>query len=156
MTKITKKEIEEMRSRLDPKIRIEVPEGCAKASERFSEKDWEAVVMINDEISKRTSYGTREERADEPSIVLSWSNAGKTWYIMRRKVDTGEIETLDANQLLVPISSVRYNRIKECLGVLPLYFGSTEAWSKGEMAHADAIEIWAYGQLERMQRELDV
>lgn len=153
MSKLTDDEIDELDKQLKPKYIIEITKNCIEASNSFNEKDLQAMILANEEISKRVYYGIREETTQADGIVLSWSNGSKDWYGGNDKINRGKKLHLDANEIFLPISPERFERIKACLGVLPLYFGSFEAQAKGEICRADTLTIWGKGQIERMIRE---
>jgi hypothetical protein len=98
--------------------------------------------VINNEISNRRSYGTREEALlkGQSGKVLSWSNGSASWYFGPTYKGPDSIG-LDANQVLVTygpggwpreLNSPRiWDSFKEMLMDLPLYSGSTEAKQRG-------------------------
>jgi len=141
---------------LNPKYKLDIPEECIKSSEKFTEKDWKACVELNEEISKRTTYGIREELANKDGVMLSWSNGSRKWFGSGGKIKKGSVVSMDANELFAPISPSRFERVNDCLGVLPLYFGSTEAQLREEVPRSQAIEIWAKGQIDYMLRKKGV
>ena len=49
---------------------------------KLNEKDLEAILKATDEIAKRTSYGLRNELAEEKGTILAWSNASKKWIVL--------------------------------------------------------------------------
>jgi len=120
--------------------------------QNLNERDLKALIEVSREIEKRTSYGLRKELAEEKSTVLAWSNASKAWFVYRT-VDKGEEVILDANQILVPISPGRAERIRKCLPALPLYALSFEAKERGEVPKAEATIAWALKQLEKVESE---
>ena len=120
--------------------------------QNLNERDLRALIEVSREIEKRTSYGLRKELAEEKGTVLAWSNASKTWFVYRT-VDKGEEVVLDANQILVPISPGRAERIRKCLPALPLYALSFEAKERGEVPEVEATISWALKQLERIEAE---
>ena len=63
---------------------------------------------------------------------------------------------MDANEIFLPMSKARLDRIEPCLGVLPLYFFSTESQMRGEITTAEAQYEWALRQLEKIGREKGV
>lgn len=133
--------------------RIDIPEDCIKASKKFNEEDWRMLAFANEEISRRLSYGIREELAEKDGIRTSWSNGSRSWMGGRQKITKGTIVSMDADEMFLPMSPVRFERIHGCLGTLPLYFGSFEAKARGELLEAEATRIWAKGQLARIERE---
>ena len=130
-----------------------ITEDCKKASEKFSKRDWQAVIDTNRVIQTLTCYGVRSEQTPTDGIKIVWSNGSKDWYCGSRKIPKGMELRLDANEAFLPISPVRFDRIKKCLDVLPLYCFSTEAWTKGETPQEEAMLGWAIKQLERVNRE---
>ena len=150
---MNKDDVDELDKALNPKTYMDIPEGCIKASENFTERDWEICKLANEKIARRLSYGIREELVDDDGIRLSWSNGAKAWFSSGNKIKKGEVVSMDANEMFLPISPARLGRINECLGTLPLYFGSFEAQESGEVLRADALELWAKGQVDRMKRE---
>lgn len=130
-----------------------ITEECKKVSEKFTKRDWQAVIDANKKIAELTSYGVRSEQAETDGIHISWSNGGKNWFGGNQKIAKGTEMRLDANEAFLPISPERFNRINKCLDVLPLYCYSTEAWTSGEVSHTDACLGWAEKQLERINRE---
>ncbi len=131
------------------KQHVEIPEKCAEISKNFTKKDYEAVNIANNEISKRNSYGRRRIDRDENGIIILWSNGSKEWGITHKSKSPNR--TLDANQVFLPISPERFKRIKGCLGVLPLYFGSLNSFERGETSSAENFAIWANGHIKRMK-----
>lgn len=135
-----KKRLQEIAEMCDPKV--------------LTDNDAFAIATADDKIKKRTYYGMRREKADKPSVTLSWSNGSRSWSVSSRRIEAGEEVTIDANEILVPFSPTRMNRVLPCVIDLPLYFASTEAWARDEVVSAKtAIEVWALGQIEGMQRE---
>jgi len=120
--------------------------------DNFNDKDLEALEKAVNEIARRTDYGLRREYAEEPSTILTWSNASKSW-IVTRTVDAGEEVTLDANQIMVPVSPFRIKRIEKCLPMLPLYELSFEAKERGEVPPKLAEVTWALKQMKRVEEE---
>ena len=87
-----------------------------------------ALVTINNQIESRTTYGVREETVTEmPVNMIRWSNAQEGWYIVKSNLFIGDIVQLDANELLVPYTSLVINRIREELLPLPLFTHSFES-----------------------------
>jgi hypothetical protein len=85
------------------------------------------IETINNKISKRNTYGMREEIAYNRGYIISWSNACKRWNIGYYQIKKNEIINLDANQIFV---EARKNDIIETLdklNELPLYNNSYEA-----------------------------
>jgi len=130
-----------------------VSDECKEASKKFTKRDWQAIIHANAQIEILTCYGMRSEQADADGIVISWSNGSKDWYPSTGKISKGTELRLDANMTFLPISPKRFERIHKCLGDLPLYCLSTEAWTRGEVSQAEAFHGWATKQLERLERE---
>lgn len=120
----------------------------------LTEDDAVAIETADEMIKKRTYYGMRTERASKPSVILTWSNGGRQWLVSRNRIEQGTDISLDANEILVPFSPVRMDRVQPCVIDLPLYFGSLEAWARDDIVEQKtAILVWASGQVERMERE---
>lgn len=117
----------------------------------LTQKDIKNLKLANYEISKRMSYGVREELADQPGIIASWSNGAAQWFPFS-DVKKDEIITVDANEMYVPLSRQQFNRIRLRLDPLPLYGLSTEARMRGH-APKNVTEIWALLQKARIERE---
>jgi hypothetical protein len=130
-----------------------VTEECKEVSKNFTKRDWMAVIDANNRIAELTSYGVRNHQAETDGIHIAWSNGSKDWYGASRKISRGTEMRLDANETFLPMSPMRFERIKKCLDALPLYCFSTEAWTKGEVAQEEACLGWAMKQLERINRE---
>ena len=85
---------------------------------------------VNELIRDRTSYGVREEVADAPGYVLTWSNGSARWYGGRYdRKSKGERLVLDANEIFV--SGIRSKDLvalteSDMLDPLPLFGGSHE------------------------------
>ena len=90
----------------------------------------ELAEKVNELIRERTSYGVREEVADAPGYVLTWSNGSARWYGGRYdRKSKGERLVLDANEVFV--SGVRSKDLvtlieSDMLDPLPLFGGSLE------------------------------
>jgi len=114
------------------------------------------VQKLDDEIRKRTRYGTREEPLPAPVNrvwVLTWSNGSAKWhvsghpiyyrrapgdpeagvagYIFRHPTRTGDIVVLDANQIMVEARRRDLEEIVQWLEPLPLYAFSFESKMRG-------------------------
>ena len=109
--------------------------------------DEEVVRKLNAIIGGRMQYGLRTEAAVEPSYRASWSNAGTEWvpgrgYGVYKK---GQEVQLDANEILIPKSWVgNMKHFEESLRFadpLPLYKGSTEAWTRGQARPGDFLQF---------------
>jgi len=120
----------------------------------LTDSDANAIVTADEMVKKRTYYGMRAERASKPSVILTWSNGGRQWLVDPNRIEPETDVSIDANQILVPFSSVRMNRVLPCVIDHPLYFGSLEAWARDDIVEQKtAIMVWASGQIERMGRE---
>lgn len=141
----------------------EVPQSSASfgnpnlniAVKNLSDADIRAAKKINELIDQRRYYGVREELAESDSTVIAWSNATRDWIVevARGKIKVGERVKLDANEVLVPFSPARIERVKPFLKPLPLYMLSFEA-----KAHAIDPKVhsalWAAKQIESRYQEL--
>jgi len=125
-----------------------VPEKCKQLNDR----DWEAVLLANYEIQERTAYGVRRELAQERSTKIFWSDAAKKWCV-EGGIEKGRDVALDANEVIVPKSPLRMERVVECLIDLPLYALSTEAGMRKEVEPQKQSLVWAYKQMERVAEE---
>jgi hypothetical protein len=135
---------------LTPKEHYTIPSECNKASIGFSEGDWKALLFANDEVGKLCFYGLRNVKVEKDGSLLSWSNGGKQWYVSYDKVKKGRDLKLDANELYLPFSPERCNRIKPCLRDLPLYYCSTEAQARGEVSWEEGGKQWALRKLAQL------
>lgn len=84
------------------------------------------IETINKEISKRKSYGIREQIAYNRGYIISWSNAGRCWNIGYYQIKTNEIINLDANQIFVEARKNDIIAVLDKLNELPLYKNSFE------------------------------
>ena len=140
---VTLKEINDIAKHFASKYRKQFP--------ILTNKDKQNIKLINNEISKRTYYGVREEYAEKPGIKVSWSNGGASWFPWG-EVRKGEFVRLDANEMYLPITRTDFERVKLHLDDLPLYRLSFEAKQKG-IAPKNVTEIWAMLQREKIERE---
>jgi len=90
------------------------------------------VDIINEQITKRTALGEREERANSPGWILSWSNVSASWS-PTKKVNKGQTIRLDANEVIVPGTrqELRDLCMSGRLETLPLYENSFERTYEG-------------------------
>ena len=132
-----------------------LPEAFLRAFELTPERI-ELVQKLNNEVRKRTTYGTREEPLPGPVSgvwVLSWSNGSAEWYvsghpfyykhapsspeagemgyITRRPSRAGDIVVLDSNQFMVRAKKSDLLKVVRWLEPLPLYRFSFEAKGRG-------------------------
>jgi len=121
---------------------------------KLTAKDDMNLKLANDIIEGRQSYGIREELSDKNSTKIFWSNGSAQWYV-DRTYRSGDIVTLDANEAILPLTERETDRIIKYLIALPLYSLSFEAKQRGH-APENASKIWAYLQMERMNRERGV
>jgi MoaA/NifB/PqqE/SkfB family radical SAM enzyme len=90
-------------------------------------------------------YGILHKELD--SIKLSWSNGIRSWLMKDDpKIEKGEEVRLDANEIIVPVSPLRMDRIICYLNDLPLYSASIEAQERGEFSRKEALAVWLKGQ----------
>lgn len=105
----------------------------------------------NEKVSERTSYGRRNELAENNSLVLTWSNNSKAWY-PTAKAKKGETVNLDANMIFLKESKdkARLGHATSCLQPFPLYGLSFEAvHQRKETPIAEGIETWVERQLSK-------
>ena len=126
----------------------------SKRYPKLTYKDDLNLKLANDIIEGRQSYGLREELADKKAIKIFWSNGSAQWH-MDRTFKPGDIVSLDANEVILPLTEQEFERIRLYLIALPLYIISLEAKQRGH-APEHANEIWALLQAERMNRERGV
>lgn len=112
---------------------------------------------LNKEISKLTSYGVREELAEQDSIELYWSNDTQKWFPTPKIIKKGEQVRLDANQLLTPYDKIfghdKIGHAVSCANPLPLYSLSLEAKDSGQSPFIESTLMWAKLQLEANKRK---
>jgi len=130
-----------------------MPRGVKLSAKDLTRKDLIAVDITDKEIMKRTEYGMRGEVAKEPSTKIVWSNGGACWIVYPRRIEPGTEVGLDANEIIVPFSPARMERIADFLVELPLYAASTEAKIRGVETPWRADATWAVGQIKRLIRE---
>ena len=130
-----------------------MPRGIKLSVKDLTHKDLSAVDVTDKEIMKRTGYGVRREVAKEPSTRIVWSNAGAHWIVYLNRIEPGTEVELDANEIMVPFSPARMERIADFLVELPLYAASIEAKMRGAETPWTADATWAMGQIERLMRE---
>lgn len=86
-------------------------------------------VLVNSEISQRSSYGERREVAEAPGHIMVWSNGRGRWFVGPKRIKRGEDLTLDANMVFVPgvtIRDLNYLIDNDLVDSLPLYSYSAE------------------------------
>lgn len=120
-------------------------EGCASLR-KLNEKDWKCLIDANKINSGLLSYGMKGQRATERGTFMSWSNAARTW-VVHNPVDKGDDVRLDANQMVIPCSPLRAERIRCYIKELPLYYGSTEAKMRGEVTEKESFDVFVEGKL---------
>ena len=108
------------------------------------------IKETNEKVSERTSYGRRNEMAENNSFVLTWSNSSKAWY-PTAKARKGETVNLDSNMILLKESKdkARLGHAAACLQPLPLYKLSSEAIKRKETPIVEGINAWAERQLAK-------
>jgi len=112
----------------------------------------------NNIISGRTYYMVHDlEKQKGKGIVIFWSNGAEAWAIDRwktRDANKGKEVRLDANEVILPMSESTFNRIRYRLAMLPLYMGSIEAKTRGQVSWQTGDDAWKFGQfLGRMKEE---
>lgn len=127
--------------------------GVKLSAKDLTKEDLRAVTITDEKIAERTDYGVRSEIAEEPSTEVVWSNGGACWVVYPGRIEQGTEVELDANEIIVPFSPARMDRIVDFLVELPLYRLSTEAKMRGVETPWRADMEWAEKQLERMTRE---
>ena len=118
---------------------------CIKLSE-FSETDWKCLIAANSKSSSMTSYGVKGSTVKKRGTKLSWSNGSRTWYV-HQPVEEGDSIRLDANEMIIPCSVKRAQRLRCYIHELPLYYGSTEAKVRGEVSAKESLDIYTEGKL---------
>ncbi len=122
---------------------------------KLSDFDVAAAKKINELIDERRFYGVREEMAEVDSTVIIWSNEARNWFVERARgrIKAGERVKLDANEVLVPFSPVRIERVIGFLKPPPLYMLSYEAKALAidPKVHSG---LWAAKQIESRYQEL--
>ena len=132
-----------------------IPQGFVRAFEGLSVGQIKLAQQINNEVRKRTQYGTREEPLPGPILQtwqLSWSNGAASWYISGHPIwykhapddpesrygylykhpkVKGEMAMLDANIIMVQAKKRDIQAILDYLEPLPLYAHSFEARAGG-------------------------
>lgn len=112
----------------------------------FTEKDWKCLIAANRGSEGLVSYGVKGSIANDRSTKMSWSNASRSWFT-HRPVERGESIRLDANEMLIPCSPKRAERLRCYINELPLYYGSTEAKMRGEVTAKESLSIYTEGKL---------
>jgi hypothetical protein len=110
-----------------------------------------SISDINYRISQRTRYGLREEIADAPGVVITWSNGSSSWYV-EHAVRKGVQMTLDANNVFVPYPRLLVEAVLHKLEPLPLGKNAFEAIAKKKKA---AERLGAEGIMESDERWLE-
>jgi len=128
-----------------PEEEREPEEKCVNPTE-FSDKDIEAIVQTNMQILDLTEYGMRRQRAKKKSTELMWSNEAEKWVIVYKPVNPNEVVELDANEILVPFSKARMQRLACHLKTLPLFYASIEAQARGKATRKSALALWLDAQ----------
>jgi len=122
-----------------------IKKGCVKLSD-FSEKDWKCLIAANTGSSNLTSYGVKGSTVNQRGTEMSWSNASRCWFT-HESVREGEHINLDANEMIIPCSIKRADRIRCYISELPLYYGSTEAKVREEVTAKESLDIFTEGML---------
>lgn len=120
-------------------------EGCANLKE-LNDKDWKCLIDANKINAGLLSYGVKGRTTTDRGTFMSWSNAARSWGV-QRPVQKGEDIRLDANQMIIPCSPKRAERIRCYIKELPLYYGSTEAKMRGEVSEKESFDIFTEGKL---------
>lgn len=105
----------------------------------------------NEKVSERTSYGRRNELAENNSLVLTWSNSSKAWY-PTAEAKKGETVDLDANMIFVKESKdkAKLGHATSCLQPFPLYSLSFEAMhQRKETPIVEGTAAWVERQLQK-------
>jgi hypothetical protein len=124
-------------------------------SEMLDDESLSMIKEINEKIKERTTYGRRNELAEENSIVLTWSNASKAWY-PTGKAKRKETVNLDSNMILVKDSKdkSKLGHVTSCLSNYPLYGASFEAiYERKETPFVVGIMTWIERQLQKEEAE---
>lgn len=109
------------------------------------------IKETNEKVRERTSYGRRNELAEQNSMVLTWSNSSKAWY-PTAKAKKGETVDLDANMILAKETKdkAKLGHATSCLQSLPLYGISFEAIHKRkETPYLEGTAMWVERQLQK-------
>lgn len=122
-----------------------VKRDCVKLSE-FTDKDWKCLIAANTKSGTLLSYGVKGSIAKGRSTKMSWSNGARSWFT-HQPVEEEESIRLDANEMLIPCSVKRANRLRCYINELPLYYGSTEAKKRGEVTAEESLSIYTEGKL---------
>jgi len=118
--------------------------------EMLDDETLSIIKETNEKVSERTSYGVRNEMAENNSFVLTWSNNSKAWY-PTAKARKGETVNLDSNTILLKDSKdkARLGHAAACLQPLPLYKLSSEAIKRKEIPIVEGIQTWVERQLSK-------
>jgi hypothetical protein len=133
---------------------------CKRLLENAKKDELKAVIEINNEIAKRTSYGIREEIIQKnKSTFMLWSNASEAWIPAHpdsgwgKNIRAGNEVKLDANHVVVPFPYSVVKKFNVCYRPLPLYGLSFEAKNRGQVESFEATFCWAIKQYERIESE---
>lgn len=117
----------------------------------FDSVNVDAFDSVSDEISTLNTYGVRDVTPEEDSFRFAWSNGARSWYVAGN-VKAGESTRLDANEFVYPKSEIGSSEDAFTMSVmmpeLPLYYGSTEAGSRGEVTMKEKFDAWRSGKPE--------
>ena len=118
--------------------------------EMLDDETLSIIKETNEKVSERTSYGVRNEMAENNSFVLTWSNNSKAWY-PTAKTRKGETINLDANMIFIKDSKdkARLGHAAACLQPFPLYKLSSEAIKRKETPIVEGIATWVERQLSK-------
>ena len=119
--------------------------------EMLDDETLSIIKETNEKVSERTSYGRRNELAENNSLVLTWSNNSKAWY-PTAKAKKGETVNLDANMIFLKESKdkAKLGHATSCLQTFPLYGLSFEAVHKRkETPFLEGTAMWIERQLEK-------
>lgn len=126
-------------------------------SESLDKDTTEYLDKLNTEISKRTTYGVREELVESDSIMIHWSNSSQDWTPIPRLIKKGEQIKLDANQVLIQFDKKlghdKIGHAVSCANPLPLYSFSWEAKKRGQVPFLEATLLWAKAQIEANKKK---
>ena len=123
--------------------------------EMLDDETLSIIKETNEKVSERTSYGRRNELAENNSLVLTWSNNSKAWF-PTAKAKRGETVNLDANMILLKESKDKdkLGHATSCLQPFPLYGLSFEAIHKRkETPITEGTAAWIERQLSK-EKEL--
>lgn len=116
------------------------------------DNETKSIIKETDEkISERTSYGRRNELAENNSMVLTWSNNSKAWY-PTEKAKKGETINLDTNMILLKETKdkIKLGHATSCLQNFPLYSLSHEAiYERKETPILEGLAMWVERQFQK-------